>query len=220
MGRQYLVVDDHPLVQRAITDTLGEIEPDCEVRLAGRLSEALRVLRDTASIDMVLFDLTLPDAGGVEGLMALRQRHPECPVVVVSADEDAPMILRCLDLGAAGYIPKNHSNDALQNALRLVASGCPYVPPQALATEQPIRLRSEGRSARHTDPRSLGLTDRQSDVLKLLLRGLPNKLICRHLALAEGTVKVHVSAVLRALGVRNRTQAVIAAARIGLRFPD
>jgi len=220
MGRQYLVVDDHPLVQRAISETLGELESDCTIRFAGKLSEALVALRDTAPVDLVLFDLTLPDAAGVEGLMALRQRHPDCPVAVISADADAPMILRCLDLGAFGYIPKTLSNDQIHGALRLIASGCVYVPPQALATDQPIRMRAEGLSGKTTDPRSLGLTERQSDVLKLLLRGLPNKLICRHLALAEGTVKVHVSAVLRALGVRNRTQAVIAASRIGLRFPD
>ena len=220
MGRQYLVVDDHPIVQRAIRDTLSQLEPDCEVQVAGKLSEALRTLRSGPAVDLVLFDLRLPDAGGVEGLMALRQAHPECPVVVVSADTDSPMIMRCLDLGAAGYIPKTHSNESIQGALRLIASGCPYVPPQVLATEQPIRVRGETAAARSADPRSLGLTDRQIDVLRLLLRGLPNKLICPQLALAEGTVKVHVSAVLRALGVRNRTQAVIAASRIGLRLPD
>lgn len=220
MGRQFLVVDDHPLLQRAISDTLTDLEPDCKVRVASRLSEALRMLREAAPVDLILFDLGLPDACGVEGLMTLRQRHPDCPVVVISADEDAPMILRCLDIGAAGYIPKTEPNESVHSALRTVASGCAYVPQRALATMQPIRVRPEGHAPRTTDPRSLGLTDRQSAVLKLLLRGLPNKLICRQLALAEGTVKVHVSAVLRALGVRNRTQAVIAAARIGLRFTD
>lgn len=220
MGKQYLVVDDHPIVQRAIAATIEEIDPEATIRITSRLSEALRILRENGPFDLVLFDLNLPDSHGVEGIVAMRERHPDCPVVVMSADEDAPMILRCLDLGAAGYIPKSQANDQIHNALRLVASGCPYVPPQALAGEPPLRLRGEPNSGRGTDPRSLGLTERQSDVLKLLLRGLPNKLICRHLSLAEGTVKVHVSAVLRALGVRNRTQAVVAASRIGLRFAE
>lgn len=220
MARQFLVVDDHPLVQRAMGETLDELEPGCEVRFTGRLSEALRMLREGAAFDLVLFDLRLPDAAGVEGLVALRERHPDSPVVIVSADADAPMIMRCLDLGAVGYIPKTLSNEAIRSALRLVASGCPYVPPQVLATEQPIRVRTDPVATRSADPRHLGLTDRQIDVLRLILRGLPNKLICRHLALAEGTVKVHVSAVLRALGARNRTQAVIAASRIGLKLPE
>jgi DNA-binding NarL/FixJ family response regulator len=220
MGRQFLVVDDHPLVQRAMGEMLEELAPGCEVHFVGRLSEALRMLREDTSFDLVLFDLRLPDAAGVEGLVALKRQRPDCPVVVVSADADAPMIRRCLDLGAVGYIPKSHSNESIRSALRLVSSGCPYVPPQVLATEQPLRVRSDPTLSRSADPHLLGLTVRQIDVLRLILRGLPNKLICRQLALAEGTVKVHVSAVLRALGARNRTQAVIAASRIGLKLPD
>ncbi len=220
MPRHYLIVDDHPIVQRAMGETLDELEPGCELSFVGRFSDAMRMIREGARFDMVLFDLRLPDAAGVEGLVALRRQHPDCPVVIVSADSDAPMIMRCLDLGALGYIPKTMSNEQIRSALRLVASGCPYVPPQVLATEQPIRIRSDPAATRSADPRHLGLTERQIDVLKLMLRGLPNKLICRHLALAEGTVKVHVSAVLRALGARNRTQAVIAASRIGLRVSD
>lgn len=219
MGRQYLVVDDHPIVQQAMVDALEALEPDCRVTSASRLAEALRRLRE-GRFDLVLFDLRLPDANGVEGLMALRQQHPDCPVAVLSADDNAPMIRRCLDLGAAGYITKTMSADSIQGALRLIASGCTYVPPQALATDQPLRLRGDGAATRVSDARHLGLTERQIDVLRLMLRGLPNKLICRQLALAEGTVKVHVSAVLRALGARNRTQAVIAASRIGLVLPD
>jgi DNA-binding NarL/FixJ family response regulator len=139
--------------------------------------------------------------------------------VVLSAEIDRETILRCLDLGAAGYIPKTYHADVITHALRLIASGHVYVPREAIDprrdANEPIRLRSAG-----SDPRGLGLTDRQCDVLRLILRGLPNKLICRQLDLAEGTVKVHVSAVLRALGVRNRTQAVIAASRLGLRMID
>ncbi len=220
MPRQFLVVDDHPLVQRAIGEALEELDPGCAIRFVSRLSEAMRTLREAGSVDLVLFDLRLPDAAGVEGLVALREQYPDSPVVIVSADADAPMIMRCLDLGAIGYIPKSMANDAIRSALRLVSSGCPYVPPQVLATEQPARFRTDAVATRSADPRHLGLTDRQIDVLRLILRGLPNKLICRHLALAEGTVKVHVSAVLRALGARNRTQAVIAASRIGLKLPE
>ncbi|HWS74698.1 MAG TPA: response regulator transcription factor [Quisquiliibacterium sp.] len=179
MARQFLIVDDHPIVQRAMAQDLAEIEPGCEVLLAGRLEDALRLLRSASKIDLILFDLRLPDTAGVEGLVTLRKQHPDCRVVVVSAEVDSPMIIRCLDLGAAGYIPKNLPNDTIRSALRLVASGCAYVPPQILAGE---RLRGDhGASMRSPDPRRLGLTDRQVDVLRLILRGLPNKLICREL---------------------------------------
>lgn len=222
MPRQFLVVDDHPMIQRAMSETLSELEPDCEVLCASGLSEALHVLGNTdAPVDLILFDLRLPDAAGLDGLMTLRDRHPECRVVVLSGEVDAPMIARCLDIGAAGYIPKSLSSTEVHNALRVVAAGGIYVPPQILATSQPIHVQDALHpSVRSADPRRLGLTDRQLDVLRLMLRGLPNKLICRELGLAEGTVKVHVSAVLRALGARNRTQAVIAAARIGLQFRE
>lgn len=220
MAKTFLVVDDHPLVQRAIGETLQDIEPEAQVTFVGRLSDARRYLRDNPPADLVLFDLHLPDSAGIEGLIALRENHPESPIVVLSADADSPMIMRCLDLGAVGYIPKTMSNEAIRSALRLVASGCPYLPPQVLANDQPLRRGLEPLSNRSADPRQLGLTDRQIDVLKLIMRGLPNKLICRQLGLAEGTVKVHVSAVLRALGARNRTQAVVAASRIGLKIND
>lgn len=220
VGKRFIVVDDHPIIQRAMGEVLEELAEGTEVRYASRLADAMRILRSGERFDLILLDLRLPDAAGVESLVAMRELDPECTVAVMSADVDAPMIMRCLDLGALGYIPKTLSNEAIRNALRQVSSGCAYVPPQVLATDQPIRVRMEPGHARSSDPRHLGLTERQIDVLRLLLRGLPNKLICRHLALAEGTVKVHVSAVLRALGARNRTQAVIAASRIGLRFPE
>lgn len=220
MARQYLIVDDHPIVHQAMTDALRAFDPECEVFTAARLDEAMRALRDGAPYALVLFDLRLPDSSGVDGLAEIRRQYPGSPVAVFSAEVEQPVIARCLEMGACGYIPKTHTPEAIRGALRLISSGCPYVPPQALTTTSPIRPRPDPHTTRGSDPRSLGLTDRQIDVLDLILKGLPNKLICRRLALAEGTVKVHVSAVLRALGARNRTQAVIAASRIGLKLPD
>ncbi len=220
MTRQYLIVDDHPIVHQAMGDALRALDPECAVGTAEHLDHAMRALRDGAPYTLVLFDLKLPDASGVDGLAEIRRQYPGSPVAVFSAHVEQPTIVRCLELGACGYIPKTHSPDAIRSALRLITSGCPYVPPQALATENPIRPRPDPHATRGSDPRSLGLTERQIDVLDLILKGLPNKLICRRLSLAEGTVKVHVSAVLRALGARNRTQAVIAASRIGLKLPD
>ena len=185
------------------------------------VQEALEKIDRSGPFDLTLLDLHLPDVKGFEGLKSMRAKRPECPVVVLSGELDAPTILHCIELGAAGYIPKSLHTDAVMNALRLIAAGDIYIPHQAVAAG---RIAAGGLAARHagagSDPRDLGLTDRQVDVLRLILKGLPNKLICRRLNLAEGTIKVHVSAVLRALGVRNRTQAIIAAGELGLRLPE
>jgi DNA-binding NarL/FixJ family response regulator len=137
--------------------------------------------------------------------------------VILSAEADRDTILHCLELGAHGFIPKSVHHDVIRHALRLVAAGHMYVPKEVIRGDWGAPTRPSTRVAQR-DPRSLGLTGRQCDVLRLILKGLPNKLICRELDLAEGTVKIHVSAVLRALGARNRTQAVVAANQLGLRI--
>lgn len=219
MATCVLIVDDHPLMRDAVRVTMDSIAPGSRIDLAASYAEARRLLSLKVPYEFALLDLTLPDCSGFDALRGLREQFPHLPVVVLSGEIDRETILRCLDLGAAGYIPKTYHSDVVTHALRLVSSGHVYVPREAIdpryGAREPIRPR-----AVENDPRHLGLTDRQCDVLRLILRGLPNKLICRQLDLAEGTVKVHVSAVLRALGVRNRTQAVIAASRIGLRMSD
>lgn len=220
MPRHFLVLDDHPFVHSALSGMLADLEPGARVSLTHRLEQAVGALRAGPVPDLMLADLHLADANGPEVVGRLRQQRPECPVAVFSASADTPTILRCLEAGAIGYIPKTHSSDAIVNALRMITSGWPYLPPQILGLKGDLRSRIESGQMKASDPHHLGLTERQIDVLRLILRGLPNKLICRQLRLAEGTVKVHVSAVLRALGVRNRTQAVIAASRIGLQVND
>ncbi|MCD6681013.1 MAG: response regulator transcription factor [Burkholderiaceae bacterium] len=219
MAACVLIIDDHPLMRDAIRITMDSVAPGSRIDLAGSYAEARRMLATNVPYDFTLLDLNLPDCAGFDALRGLREHFPHLPTVVLSAEIDRETILRCLDLGAAGYIPKTYHGDLITHALRLVSSGHVYVPREAIdprhGAKEPIRSRHV-----QNDPRHLGLTDRQCDVLRLILRGLPNKLICRQLDLAEGTVKVHVSAVLRALGVRNRTQAVIAASRLGLRIID
>lgn len=248
MGVSALIIDDHPLILDAVRMTMNSLGPGSRVDMASSFGRARRLLESEADWDFALLDLSLPDCEGFEGLAALRELRPGLPAIVLSGRTDRETILRCIDLGAAGYIPKTSRADVISDALRLVASGHVYLPRGTLGQDllreptfhlvtgsataaaqgagEPLPASSLGLSAPPrdrdaTDPRKLGLTDRQCDVLRLILRGLPNKLICRQLDLAEGTVKVHVSAVLRALGVRNRTQAVIAASRLGLRLrPD
>ncbi|TXL65901.1 response regulator [Zeimonas arvi] len=243
MSVSALIIDDHPLIRDAVRMTLASLGPGGRIDMADSFASARRLLESGAEWDFALLDLSLPDCEGFEGLAAFRELRPTLPTIVLSGRTDRETILRCLDLGAAGYIPKTSQSDVISDALRLVASGHVYLPREALgrdflreAPSRPGVSAGEPPSASGfapsrapapppvaasagatLDPRKLGLTDRQCDVLRLILRGLPNKLICRQLDLAEGTVKVHVSAVLRALGVRNRTQAVIAASRMGLR---
>jgi len=115
MTRQYLIVDDHPIVHQAMGDALRALDPECAVVTAERLDHAMRALRDGAPYTLVLFDLKLPDASGVDGLVEIRRQYPGSPVAVFSAHVEQPTIVRCLELGACGYIPKTHSPDAIRS---------------------------------------------------------------------------------------------------------
>jgi DNA-binding NarL/FixJ family response regulator len=220
MGMRVLIVDDHPLARGGVIQQLSDADEPPAVEQAGCLADAMRVLSSTARVDLVVLDLGLPDTVGTSGVEALRQRFPRVPVMVLSATHDRATIDRCLRAGASGFLPKTATGERLGAAVRAVAGGGIYVPRDAGGA--PIRP-GWGSTAWGSSPagiHDLGLTDRQRDVLKLIMLGLSNKSIGRRLDLAEGTVKVHVSAVLRALGARNRTQAVLAANRLGLKLPD
>jgi DNA-binding NarL/FixJ family response regulator len=203
-----LVVDDHPLILQALARVLKHLQADVQVLNAATASDGRAVLDEHPDADLLLLDLALPGTDGFELLAELRAAHPAVPVVVLSASERQVDVLRALDMGAMGYIPKTSSNAVLLQALRLVLSGGVYVPSAAVA-RGPEAARAASRA------RDISLTRRQAEVLACMLQGLPNKLICRRLGLGEGTVKIHVAAILRALNVRNRTQAVIEASRRG-----
>ena len=215
VAMKILVVDDHPLILAALHHVLRQLGADVAVLEAasGAAGRALAAAHPDA--DLMLFDLGLPGVDGFALLAELRERHPAIPVVVLSCSERREDVLRALDLGAMGYIPKSVSNGVMLQALRLVLSGVVFLPPSALAAVAPAAAPAAA-APRATRERDLTLTDRQVEVLGLILRGRPNKLICRELGLAEGTVKIHVAAVLRSLGVHTRTQAVIEASRLGI----
>jgi DNA-binding NarL/FixJ family response regulator len=206
-----LVVDDHPLMAEALGTAMRTLDRATQVETAGNLRSAIDRATET-SFDLCLLDLGLPDCSGLEALERMRQSLPALPVVVVSGADDSGHVLKALDLGAMGYIPKTSPRDVLLGAVRLVASGGIYIPMQAVAA------REAAPSAAPAAPSQLGMSARQREVLDLLLKGLPNKLIARKLEISENTTKIHVSAVLRALGVGSRTQALIAASRLGLRL--
>jgi DNA-binding NarL/FixJ family response regulator len=211
-----LIVDDHPLVQDAVANVLRGLDPTFEIAVASDCDSGLEVAARSAELDLLLLDLNLPGLSGIPALKRWRSQYPSVPVVVLSASEDQPTVLGAINGGAAGYIPKSSSNQVMREALRLVLAGGKYLPPELLAPPSPaMRSSNAQRNAiRRID--SLGLTERQIEVLRLIAKGAPNKVICRELGLAERTVKAHVTAVLRSLKVSSRTQAAVEAVRLGL----
>jgi len=205
-----LIIDDHPLIQEALKHVLAVLDPTLELVQAQDASDAHAALSREPDTDLILLDLALPGCDGFELLADLRREWPGMPVLVLSATHDRATVEHALDLGAMGFIPKTANTRVLLDALRLVLSGGVYVPAESTQAISAIRPRSVTR------PEQLGLTLRQADVLKLLVQGKPNKLICRDLRLSEGTVKVHVSAILKRLNVKSRAQAVATLARRGI----
>lgn len=213
-----LVVDDHPLILEALKQVLRDLDPDIEVVEARDAPQALDQVRAQPELSLVLLDLALPQAHGLELLEELRRTAPELPVVVLSATEDRETVLRAIHDGAMGFIPKTSRTEVLVAALRLVFSGGVYLPPSVFAGPAQAVCEPRPASLAARSPREVGLTERQAQVLALLVQGKSNKLICRALDLAEGTVKIHITAILRALNVSNRTEAVVAVSRMGLRL--
>ncbi len=224
-----LLVDDHPLILTALQAVIQGLGDDVTVVGAASAAAARDALRRDDDYDLVLLDLALGDADGFEVLTELRAAYPALPIVVVSASDRTSDVIRAIDLGAMGFVPKRSSNDTLTQALRMVMSGGLYVPPMLLGLDpveaaeadtvpDVMRPATSAQPAAHQKaPASLqaaGLTPRQSEVLALLLQGKPNKLIARELNVSVETVKDHVAAVLRALGVSTRTQAVLAVSQM------
>lgn len=207
-----LVADDHPLVRDALARTVASLDADVQVFEAADFA-ALRGLAGLHDLDLALVDLNMPGMQGITGLRMLRGEFPTLVLVVASAQDDATTIRKVLATGVSGFIPKTESRDVVLQAIRLVQAGGVYVPPRVLfehdgAASPPSTNGSNGGDA--------ALTPRQLDVLACLLQGRPNKLIARDLGLTEGTVKIHIAAILRSLGASNRTEAVVRARELGL----
>ena len=214
-----LVIDDHPLIREALRDVLKELKGDATVIEAPDWRQAIRQIELNTDLDLILLDLILPDRDGFDALVELRERYPAISIVVLSARDDRDSVTKALDLGALGYIPKTARREVLLNAINLIFSGGMYIPPEILARQNPASPQSPPapeRSGRQVSAADLGLTERQMDVLALMMQGRSNKLICRALGLAEPTVKNHVTAILKALKASNRTEAVIAATAQGV----
>lgn len=222
-----LLVDDHVLFREGIALLLRNLVADDSLYQAGTCDEALALVAQVPSIELVLMDINLPGTSGIGAIAMIRGEFPLIPVVGLSSSDDKQTILDAIDAGAMGFIPKSSSSAVLFAALQLVLSKGIYIPPEAFLRDRSLVGRvatrhdaDESGSFKHTTPKELGLTARQSDVLFLILQGKSAKAIAKDLSLSSSTVKIHTSAALRALNVTTRTQAVIAAGRLGLRFDD
>lgn len=199
-----LIADDHPLFRAALRLAASESLADCCVQEAADLPGALSVLASEPDMDLVLLDLHMPGSRGLSGLAALRGQFPGVAVLVVSAHDEARIVRRVLDHGAAGFIPKSASPAQIGEAIRQVLDCGSWLPPDL--ADAVAALPSDPEDA-NLASRLARLTEQQSRVLALLAEGLLNKQVADRLGIQERTVKAHVTAIFEKLQVRNRTQA-------------
>jgi DNA-binding NarL/FixJ family response regulator len=203
-----LIADDHPLFRGALREAVNGLFDRADVAEAGTFEEVVDRLERGADTDLVLLDLRMPGVRGFSGLMYLRAQYPSLPIVVVSANDDPAVIRRCMEFGAAGFLPKTLGVEALRQAIARVLEGHVWTPPDV-----DLAASSDAETAAMIG-RLATLTPQQVRVLMMLSGGLLNKQIAYELGVSEATVKAHVSAILQKLGVESRTQAVIAAGKI------
>jgi DNA-binding NarL/FixJ family response regulator len=216
-----LVIDDHVLIREALQALLKKLKRGAVVLEASDSRQAMEIFANNADIGLVMLDLNLPDRDGLAVLAELREHHPAVAVVVMSAIQERATVMQALDLGAVGYIPKSARREVMMSALQLIFAGGIYIPPEILAHGEPSAAAASPQPNERliVSPSEVGLSERQLDVLAHLMQGKNNKVICRVLGLAEPTVKNHVTAILRALKVTNRTEAVIAVNELGWKLP-
>lgn len=205
-----VLADDHVLFRDGFALLLQQFEPGTRCLTAGTLDDALGRLEKDDDTDLLFLDLNMPGMQGTKSIEAIHRLHPGLPIIILSGEESREQMSALLATGAAGYIPKSSSAGVMISAIRLVLAGGIYVPPQLVSN---ALGGSERSMATHPDA---PLTERQVDVLRLLAEGKPNKVICRELQMSEGTVKAHINAIYRHLGVANRTEAALAAQRLRL----
>lgn len=204
MAIRALVADDHELFRSGLKQLLVDALGADEVREADTLDQAIETLTNEGAGDLVLVDLRMPGVNGAEALAALRDGFPEAKVVVVSAWEERADILAALSAGVHGYIPKSLPSSEIASALRSILDGRIYVP-AAMGKREPGAPQAPAPASETGQSK---LTGRQKEVLNELLKGRASKEIARALDIAEGTVKIHLAAIYRALGVRTRAEAI------------
>jgi DNA-binding NarL/FixJ family response regulator len=204
MTYEILIADDHPLFRSALHQALSiGLGPGARLVEADSIAQLETHLTAKADWDLVLLDLNMPGAYGFSGLVLLRGQYPQIPVVMVSAQEEASIVVRSREFGASGFIPKSSSLETIQQAVRTVLDGDVWWPPQV---NEPVSVSADAKAA---SAGLASLTPQQFRVLTMVCEGLLNKQIAYELSVSEATIKAHVTAIFRKLGVRTRTQAAL-----------
>lgn len=210
-----LIVDDHALVRRGMNYVVKEGFPDAEVVEAESSAVALQTLRGAADVDLALVDVRMPDLDGLELLRAIKAEWAEMPVIMLSTYDNAPYVRRALADGAAGYLLKDATPEDLAQAIKVALSGSGNVlSPRVI--QNLFEDQEHGGSSNGGRRNEYSLTQRENDILALLAEGRSNREIAQHLYLSEKTVKAHLAAIFRKLGVTNRTQAAMVAVQMGV----
>ena len=203
-----LIVDDHPLFRHALIQAVRYSLPQAQISETAAVNEFYERLENGPEPDLVLLDLNLPGASGFSALVHVRAQYPSLPIIVVSAHEEASIIQRAIAHGAMGYIPKSAHPSHIGEAIRQVLEGDLWLPPNLPAANMNFDPRAADETA--LAERIQSLTPQQFRVLMMVAEGLLNKQIAYELDVSEATIKAHVTAIFRKLGVQNRTQAVLA----------
>ncbi len=203
-----LIADDHALFRDGLSLQLEKISPQAVINQAANFSQALKLAEDSSDIDLIIIDLDMPDMRWEDGLKEIKEKAQKSKIVVISASENTRDIKKVIEMGVSGYIPKRSETKILLSALKLVMEGGTYLPPSVIENHTSESERA-GRGSKV-------LTPRQSEVLQYVAEGLSNKQIAYKMGVSEATVKLHINALLRAVGATNRTQALIIAQKMGL----
>ncbi len=209
-----IVADDHPLFRTALQQAVNQSVAGVTLLEAESIESLQQVLETHNDTDLVLLDLHMPGAHGYSGLIYLRGQYPQIPVIIVSASEDAPIINKAIEFGASGFIPKSSSQQTIAHAIQTVLDGDVWQPASSIGASR------RNSSSFDLAERIASLTPQQFKVLGMLAEGLLNKQIAYDLNVSEATIKAHATAIFKKLGVRNRTQAVIAIQQLEIEQPQ
>lgn len=214
LAHKIIIADDHPLFRAALRQAVTQAVPGIEIVEADSLAAVQEAVDQHADADLVLLDIHMPGTHGFSGLVFLRGQHPGVPVVVVSGSEETHVMKRAIDYGASGFIPKSAPLETISAAITAVLEGEEWLPQELTDSLDDVSEEDQKFAAALAS-----LTPQQFRVLIMLTEGLLNKQIAYELSVSEATIKAHVTAILRKLGVHSRTQAVIAAQRLGVEPP-
>lgn len=216
-----LIADDHELFLKGLEMVLKDYNPEWEIVSAKSYTEIFSILKRDNDFGLVLTDLAMPGSRWLDAITSIHESLPETPIIILSAVFDKEVVQKTIEIGAAGYIPKTSSNAIIISAINLVVSGGVYIPPELLHhTDQNefdlLKQVEKLTVAKNVEDNLKILSPRQIDVIRLISKGKSNKQIAYELGLTEGTVKLHVTAILKLLNVYNRTGAVVEATKLGL----